>query len=79
MVDLRVLAVSDDPLARTGLALLLADRDGLVVSGQVEVDGDWPAPGDPVFPDVVLWDLGLGLRSGLEEFRETSPGGRPSS
>jgi DNA-binding NarL/FixJ family response regulator len=34
MEDLRVLVVSDDTLARTGLALLLADRDGLAVSGQ---------------------------------------------
>jgi DNA-binding NarL/FixJ family response regulator len=77
MEDLRVLVVSDDPLARTGLALLLTDRDGLAVSGQVEVDDDWPAPGNPGAPDVVLWDLGLGLRTGLEEIRETGPGGPP--
>jgi hypothetical protein len=44
MEDLRVLVVSDDPLARTGLALLLADRDGIAVSGQAAADDDWPGP-----------------------------------
>jgi two-component system, NarL family, nitrate/nitrite response regulator NarL len=77
MEDLRVLVVSDDPLARTGLALLLADRDGFVVSGQAGVDEDWPSPGDPGAPDVVVWDLGLGLRSTLEDLRELGPGSPP--
>ena len=34
MEDLRVLAVSGDPLARTGLALLLRDQEGVTVSGR---------------------------------------------
>jgi hypothetical protein len=45
MQDLRVLVVSDAPLTRTSLALLLADRDVLVVSGQAGTDDDWPGPG----------------------------------
>jgi DNA-binding NarL/FixJ family response regulator len=65
MEDLRVVVVSDDPLAKTGLALLLADRDGIAVSGQVAADDDWHGPSDPGAPHVVVWDLGLGPRSGL--------------
>ena len=37
-----MLVVSDDPLARTGLALLLGGQEGLIVTGQVGVDDDWP-------------------------------------
>jgi len=41
---IRVLVASDDPLARSGLNLLLAGRDDLVVVDRA--------------PDVVLWDVG---------------------
>lgn len=61
-----MLVVSGDPLARAGLALLLGGQEGITVSGQVAPDEDWPGPDDP---DAVLWDLGLGLRLGLEELR----------
>ncbi|MEA2602334.1 MAG: two-component system, NarL family, nitrate/nitrite response regulator NarL [Acidobacteriota bacterium] len=78
MEDLRVLVVSDDPLARTGLALLLADRDGLVVSGQAGTDDDWPGPDAPGTPHVIVWDLGLGPQTGLPLLREaTDPTGPP--
>jgi DNA-binding NarL/FixJ family response regulator len=78
MEDLRALVVSNDPLARTGLALLLADRDGIAVSGQAAADDDWPGPSDPGAPHVVVWDLGLGPRSGLPFLREAAdPGGPP--
>jgi two-component system, NarL family, nitrate/nitrite response regulator NarL len=76
MEDLRVLVVSGDPLARTGLALLLRDQEGLTVSGQMAPD-DWPAPGEDTAPDVAVWDLGLDLRSGLEELRSLGPAGPP--
>jgi len=72
--ELRVLVVSDDPLARTGLALLLRDSEGLTLAGQVGVDDDWPEPP----PDATLWDLGLGLRSGLERLRGLGPSAPPA-
>src|SRR4051812_5505713 len=60
------------------LALLLADRDGIAVSGQAGADDDWSGPSDPAAPLVVVWDLGLGHRSGLPFLRETAdPGGLP--
>ena len=38
--DLRVLIVADDPLARAGLATLLADRPGFTIAGQGAGDAD---------------------------------------
>ncbi|HSS52813.1 MAG TPA: hypothetical protein VLX28_28045 [Thermoanaerobaculia bacterium] len=71
-----MLVVSDDPLARTGLALLLADRDGIAVSGQAGADDDWPDPSDSNTPHVVVWDLGLGPRSGPDPGVSTKEGQR---
>jgi two-component system nitrate/nitrite response regulator NarL len=78
MEELRVLVVSDDPLARTGLALLLKGQEGLIVVGQVGVDDDWPEPGADGGPDAAVWDLGLGARFGLERLRGMGPSTPPS-
>jgi len=69
MDELRVLVVSGDPLARTGIALLLRDQEGITLSGQVAPDDDWPALGEADAPDVAVWDLGLGRRTGIEALR----------
>jgi DNA-binding NarL/FixJ family response regulator len=73
MEELRVLVVGDDPLARTGLALLLRESEGVVLAGQAGVDDDWPEPD----PDAVVWDLGFAPRSGLERLRELEPEAPP--
>jgi len=77
MEDLQVLVISGDPLARTGLALLLRDQEGITVAGQVAPDEDWLAPNENAAPDVAVWDLGLNLRSGLDELRSLGPAGPP--
>ena len=69
-----MLVVSDDPLARTGLSLLLKGQEGLIVTGQVGVDDDWPDAG----LDATIWDLGLGLRFGLERLRGMGPSAPPT-
>ncbi len=56
--DLRVLVVSDDPLARAGLVALLAGQPDCTVVGQVAVQLDLLADIAVYHPDVVLWDLG---------------------
>jgi DNA-binding NarL/FixJ family response regulator len=57
MDDIRVLVLADDPLARAGLATMLAGRAGTDVVGQV--DGTDPVEAIGVYrPDVVAWDLG---------------------
>ncbi len=57
MSALRVLIVADDPLARAGLAVLLADLPDLSIAGRVAGD-DLGAELDAHRPDVVLWDMG---------------------
>jgi two-component system nitrate/nitrite response regulator NarL len=56
--DLRVLIVADDPLARAGLAALLADQPECTVVRQVAEDTDLLAALDVHRPDVIVWDLG---------------------
>ena len=56
--DLRVLIVADDPLARTGLALLLEQQGGCQIVGQLDGQIDLLAELDTYKPDGILWDLG---------------------
>ena len=73
-----MLVVSDDPLARTGLSLLLGGQEGLAVAGQVGVDDDWPDARLEGVPDAAVWDLGLGTRFGLERLRGMGPSAPPA-
>jgi two-component system nitrate/nitrite response regulator NarL len=75
--DLRVLIVADDPLARAGLAALLADQPGCVVVGQVAGEADLPAALDVHRPDVALWDLGWDPTSSLERLADLAEAGPP--
>lgn len=63
---LRVLIVAQDPLARAGLATLLAERPGLGIAGQVAEDSDLKAALEVFRPDVVVWDLGWEPATALE-------------
>jgi two-component system nitrate/nitrite response regulator NarL len=62
MDDNRVLIVADDPLARAGLAALLADREGCAIVGQIaaegELFGEFAREVDVYRPDALIWDLG---------------------
>ncbi len=58
MDEIRVLVVADDPLARAGLAALLADQEGCIVAGLVAPGLDLAGDAAVYQPDVVLWDLG---------------------
>jgi len=79
MVDLRLLIIADDPLARAGLAALFADRSGVSVIGQIN-GSDFNATLDVYRPDVALWDVGWEsssesltiLRGELEHSEESS-------
>jgi DNA-binding NarL/FixJ family response regulator len=68
MDEPRVLIMADDPLARGGLAALLADHCTLV--GQVAPDSETLAV---YSPNILLWDLGWemsGVPDSLDEFVE---------
>ena len=56
--DLRILIIADDPLARAGLAALLAEQPGCVVAGRATRADDLGAAVEVGRPDVLLWDLG---------------------
>lgn len=58
MEQIRVLVVADDPLARAGLAALLADQTECTIVGQVGPGLELPGEAAVYQPDVVLWDLG---------------------
>ena len=74
--ELRVFIIANDPLARAGLAALLADQPHFTVVGQVSGEADLYAELEVYRPDVVLWDLGWSptlapIQSGLAELRDT--------
>ena len=58
MLELRVLIVADDPLARAGLATLLTQQPGCTVVGQMAGQADVLDGLRLYQPDVVVWDLG---------------------
>jgi DNA-binding NarL/FixJ family response regulator len=75
MDDLRVLVVAGDPLARAGLAALLASQEECTVVGQGSAQEDLDAAVEVYQPDVILWDLGWDLSAdsgeleALDQFR----------
>jgi two-component system, NarL family, nitrate/nitrite response regulator NarL len=60
--ETRVLIVGEDPLARGGLAVLLAGAEGLLVVGQSAPGAQTAAAVTGLQPDAVLWDLGVSPR-----------------
>ncbi len=71
MPDLNVLIIGDNPLARMGLAALLAGQPGLVVAGQTAGANDLPAEIDLYAPDVIVWDWGWNTPERSADARET--------
>jgi two-component system, NarL family, nitrate/nitrite response regulator NarL len=73
---IRVFLVGDDPLARSGLAALLAGETGIAIVAQA-------APGDAaatagIDADVALWDLGREARAVLDQLGAGGTGGTGS-
>ncbi len=72
VADLRVLIVANDPLARAGLATMLANQPGCTVVGQIAAESNLRQSLDVYQPEVILWDM-LSTRSTPEravDFRE---------
>ena len=62
--------MAQDPLARAGLAALLADQPGCEVVGQVGGEVDLSTALEVYHPDAVLWDLGWSAEASLERFTD---------
>jgi len=74
---IRVLLVASDPLARAGLAALLADQPTLNIVGQLAPAVD-PAASLAVYqPDVLLWDLGWASSAVREALGPAAAWGKP--
>jgi two-component system, NarL family, nitrate/nitrite response regulator NarL len=84
MTELRVLITAEDPLARAGLATLLAARPDCAVVGQV-TPADLAGMLDIYRPDVIVWDSGWeaapgamsALRVALDALAEYGPAAPP--
>ena len=72
MADLRMVIIADDPLARTGLGLLLMDQPSLMVVDQISGSDDVLAAIDLHQPDVLLWDLGWAPESSLAQLADVA-------
>lgn len=70
MPDLRVLILADDPLARAGLAVLLAEQPGCLVVGRASAAEDLGELMEAHRPDVLLWDLGWNPGPALERLAD---------
>lgn len=72
MLPIRVLVVAENPLARTGLAALLANRPDCTVVGQVPADHNLMPMLDVYHPDVAIWDISA---DGLEYVSDVTAAG----
>ncbi len=81
MAPLRVFIVADDPLARTGLASLLAplmdDLPGAAVVGQDASGADLPGTLAAAGPDAIVWDLGPDPTDALDQMAAMETTGAP--
>ena len=66
MAEVRVLVVGSDPLARSGIAALLAGHPGVAVAGQAADTEDVAGAAELYGADVVVWDLGADPASAVE-------------
>jgi two-component system nitrate/nitrite response regulator NarL len=73
MADLNVLIVAENPLARMGLAALLAGQTGIAICGQT-AGAQLTEEIDLYRPDVLIWDWGWEARPDrLRDVREGLP------
>ena len=68
--DLRILILADDPLARAGLAALLAGQPGCIIAGQVASSDDLLEAIQAHRPNLLLWDLGWDPAPTLERMAD---------
>lgn len=74
---LRLIIIANDPLARAGLAAMLANQPGYTVVAQVAGDADLPAALEVYRPDVILGDLGWEPATMLDRLADLPEGEYP--
>jgi len=78
MEDLRVVLVSDDPLARSGLATLISGEEGFAIVAQISVDEASRGTAAALAPGVVVFDLGPDPVSNLDALRDVTRSEAPT-
>ena len=74
----RILVVADDPLARVGLATLLAEQSNCTVIGQVPGDINLVENMVVYAPDVLVWDMSWGSTGAIERLTDLGDSGVPA-
>ncbi len=69
-MDIKLLLVDDHTVVRSGLRMLLEDHGGLTIVGEAGTAAEAVAATQRLNPDVVLLDIGLRDRSGIEAARD---------
>ncbi len=77
VADLRILIIADDPLARAGLATLLASQPGCIIAGQIAGDANLREAREVYLPEIVLWDVGLSPSASVERLGDLRDAGLP--
>jgi DNA-binding NarL/FixJ family response regulator len=72
MPSLRVLIVAEDPLARAGLAALLAAEEDLVVAGRAAPGEDLRPASEALRVDALAWDIGWQGQAGIARLSESA-------
>ncbi len=67
MPPIRIIIIADDPLARAGLATLLANQQSLEIAAQIASDAEISQTADVYAPDAILWDCGWDALSAREK------------
>lgn len=70
MPPLRILIVSDDPLARAGLATLLANQPALTIAAQIGSDAEIGQALDVYVPNAIVWDCGSDAESARDKIAD---------
>jgi two-component system nitrate/nitrite response regulator NarL len=67
---LRVIAIAEDPLARTGIAALISARESTTLAGQASPHEDLPTVVDAYQGDAIIWDIGSTGDDGIDRLAE---------
>lgn len=76
-INLQVLIIAGDPLARAGLAMLLGNQPGYHIAGQINGTAESLVDLAVYQPDVILWDLGWNPEEQLDQAGELTEDGFP--
>lgn len=77
LIDLRVLVVAEDNLARAGLSSLISEFPGIIVAGQTSASTDLTEDIELYRPDIIVWDLGYDASGPLEWLAAATESGVP--